>query len=53
MTASLLKSPGLYKVFKPKLGDPFVSQNSIEDCASHFPGRILDCAYTICSYGQI
>ena len=37
----------------PSLGDPFVSQNPREVCASHFLGRILDCAYTICSYGQI
>ena len=36
----------------PRLGDPFVSQNSEEICAS-FPGKVLGCAYTICSYGQI
>ena len=37
----------------PRLGDPFVSQNPKEFCASHFPGQILGCAYTTCSYGQI
>ena len=31
-----------------RLGDPFLSQNSRAVCASHFPGRILGCAY-ICS----
>ena len=35
------------------LSDPFVSQNHWKVCASHFLGRILCCAYTICSYGQI
>ena len=36
----------------PRFGDPFVFQNLREDCASHFQGRILSFAYTICSYGQ-
>ena len=31
----------------PRLGDPFVSENPKELCASHFLGRILGCAYTI------
>ena len=35
------------------LGDPFVCQNPRGVCASHFPGQILGCAYTICLYGQI
>ena len=37
----------------PRLDDLFVSQNPREFCASHFLGRILGCACTICSYGQI
>ena len=37
----------------PRLGDPFVSQNLREVCASHSSGQILGCAHTICSYGQI
>ena len=36
-----------------RLGDPFVSQNHREVCVSNFPGRILGCAFTIRSYGQI
>ena len=32
----------------PRLGDPFVFQNTREDSAS--PGRILDWAYITCSY---
>ena len=32
---------------------PLVSQNLKAFCASRFLGRILDCADTICSYGQI
>ena len=40
-------------VIWPRLGDLFASQNPREVCASHFLGRILGCAYTICSYGQI
>ena len=35
----------------PRLKDSF--QNPREFCASNFLGRILGCAYTICSYGQI
>ena len=31
----------------------FVSQNPRERCVSHFPGWMLGCAYTICSYSQI
>ena len=34
----------------PRFDDPFLSQNSREVCASHFLGRILGCAYTICLY---
>ena len=36
-----------------RLDDLFVSQNPREICASHFPGQMLSCKYTICSYGQI
>ena len=34
----------------PRLDYPFVFQNTREFYAFHFPGRILGCAYTICSY---
>ena len=34
-----------------KLGVLFVSQNPTEVYASHSPGWILGCAYTVCSYG--
>ena len=37
----------------PKLGDLYICQNPREICASHFPGQIPGCAYTICSCGQI
>ena len=37
----------------PNIGDLFVSQNPRDVCASHSPGQILSCAYTICSYGKI
>ena len=37
----------------PRLGVPFVSQNPREFTASHFLGRILDCASIINSYEQI
>ena len=37
----------------PRLGDPYTSQNPREVCVSHSPGRILGCAYIICSYDQI
>ena len=37
----------------PRLGGPFISENPREVCASHFPGLILGCSYTICSHGQI
>ena len=40
-------------VVRPILDDPTVSQNPREVYASHFLGRILGCAYTIYSYGQI
>ena len=40
-------------VIWPKLGNPFVPQNLRKLSASHFPGRILGCAYTIYLYGQI
>ena len=40
-------------VFWLGLGNLFVSQNTREICASHYPGRILVCAYPICSYDQI
>ena len=33
-----------------RLGDPFISQNPREVCASYSPGIILGCTYTICSY---
>ena len=36
-----------------RFGDPFVSQNPREVCTPYSPGKILGCAYTICSYGQI
>ena len=36
-----------------RLGDPFVSQNIVEMCASHSQGWILDRAYTTLSYAQI
>ena len=36
----------------PRLDDLFVSQNA-QNFLSYFPGQILGCAYTICSYGQI
>ena len=36
-----------------RLGDPFVCQNPRRICLSHFPGEILGCANTFCSYGQI
>ena len=42
-----------YLVVWPRLDEPFVSQNLREFCASRFPGRILDCTYTIFSYGQM
>ena len=42
-----------YKVFWSRLGDPFLCQSPIGVCLSHFPGQMLGCAYTICSYGQI
>ena len=35
----------------PRLDDPCVSQKPNEFCAPHFLGRILGCAYNICSYG--
>ena len=37
----------------PRIGDPFVSQNPKGVCASHSPGHILGCAYTICLHGQV
>ena len=37
----------------PRLGNPFLSQNPRNVCASHSPGQILGCAYTICLHGQI
>ena len=40
-------------VFTPRFVDPFVSQNLRRFSAPHFPGRIVICAYTIWSYGQI
>ena len=45
--------PSLRLVIWPRLGDPFISQNPRGVCASHSPGLILGCAYTIGSYGQI
>ena len=40
-------------VIWPRWGDPFLSQNLRKVCASHSSERILGCAYTICSFGQI
>ena len=37
----------------PRLDDSFVGQNAIEVYVCHSPGETLDCAHTICSYGQI
>ena len=39
----------------PRLGDPYenIYENPRKFCESHSPGRILRCAYTTCSYGQI
>ena len=35
-----------------RLDNKFISENPREVCAFHFPGRVLDCTYTICSHGQ-
>ena len=40
-------------VVSPRSSHPFVLQNPREFCASHSPGKNLDWADTICSYGQI
>ena len=40
-------------VFWSRLGDPFVCQSPRGVCVCHSPKQLLDCAYTICSYGQI
>ena len=40
-------------VFWLGLVGSFVFQNPTEFYVSHFPERILGCAYSICSYGQI
>ena len=40
-------------VFWPRLGDPFVCQNPIGVYVCHSPWKLLGCACTICSYGQI
>ena len=40
-------------VIWPRVGDLFVSQNPSGVCASHSPEQMLDCAYTVCLYGQI
>ena len=45
----LLQGPVVW----PRLGDPFVSQNTRGICVPHSPGQTLGCAYTICSYDQI
>ena len=42
-----------YLVIWPRLGDPFVSQNSRVICASYSPGGIMGCAYTTCLNVQI
>ena len=42
---TITRSGGL--VVWPTLGDPFVSRNHRKIAASHFLGRIHDCAYTI------
>ena len=36
-----------------RYGDPFVSENPRGVCASHSPGQVLGCTYTIFSYGKI
>ena len=40
-------------VFWPRLGNPSVYQSPIGVYVCYFLGKLLDCAYTICSYGQI
>ena len=40
-------------IFWPRFGDPFVCQSAIGVCVCPYPGQLLSCAYTICSYGQI
>ena len=40
-------------LFWPRLADQFGSENPREFYASHFPGQILLCAYTIWQSGQI
>ena len=40
-------------VNQPRLGDAFITPNPRDVCVSHSSERILDCAYTICSYDQI
>ena len=40
-------------VFWPRLRDPCVCQNLIGVTVCHFLGKVLGCAYTICSYCQI
>ena len=42
----------LLTITKSGLDDLFVSQNLRKVRVSHFPGRVLSCAYTT-SYGQI
>ena len=42
-----------YLVVWPIFDDPFVSQTSREVCVSFFLRWVLDCAYAICSYGNI
>ena len=40
-------------VFRPRLGNPCVCQSPIGVYVCHFLGQVLDCAYTICLFGQI
>ena len=37
----------------PRLGDPFLCQSPVGFYECYFLGQMLDCAYTIYSYGQI
>ena len=40
-------------VFGPRLGYPFVCENTTGVYVCYFLGQVLGCAYTICLYGQI
>ena len=43
----------LFIIIRPRLGDPCVCQSPIGVYVRYFLGQVLNCAYTICSYGQI